>query len=225
MTFRRVSFSSTALVTFILLGSAVPAAAQNSDGQHQVRFGVFGQTGPTSGTAANPAGREDYSIFTYGIGASAGLEWVRKQGWSWGVEMDGTVLAGNDSGAGNELSPNYLATLRVRGGRHIRSDLFWYGTIGAGYLGMESKTSSIFGLNKVADSKAGLVLGTGLEWDYKGALIAAEYLYGDFGTFTSTAANHRYDADMHIFRLGVKFKVGHDHYDDDVARRIGRIGK
>jgi hypothetical protein len=213
----------TVLVVLASASATSPSAlAQNVDGNHQVRFGVFGAIGPTTGTAALDTTTENYSIFSYGIGVSAGLEWVRRTDYSWGVEVDTTALGGNNTAAINEISPNLLTTVRLRGGRHIRPDLFWYGTIGAGFL--SSETKYVVG-TKVFQTRTGLVLGTGLEWDFRGALVTAEYLWGDFGTFNATPtglAPHRYDADMHVFRLGLKFRVAHDHYDDDVARRIGR---
>jgi hypothetical protein len=206
----------------IISTMASGATAQNYDGNHQVRFGVFGAMGPTAGSATQAPTTESYSIFTYGIGASAGLEWVRPSSFSWGVEADVSALAGNRTVALNEIGPDILSTVRLRGGVHVRPDLFWYGTIGAGFLGSETKYSNG---TKVQHTNVGLVLGTGLEWDWHGALLSAEYLYGDFGTFTATPTGltpYSYDADMHIFRLGLKFRVGHNHYDDDVARRIGR---
>lgn len=220
---RRLTGSLVLFGSLALFGAlATGAAAQNVEGDHQVRFGVFGAVGPMSGTAAQVPNTENYSIFTTGIGVSAGLEWVRRSGFSWGVEVDVTALGGNDTAALNEISPNLLSTVRLRGGAHLRPDLFWYGTIGAGFLGSETKYPAG---TKVQQTRAGLVVGTGLEWDLHGAMITAEYLWGDFGTFSATPlglTEHRYDADMHIVRLGLKFRVGHNHYDDDVARRIGR---
>jgi hypothetical protein len=210
------------------VGAATPAAAQSWDGDHQVRFGVFGHFGRVNGTATKLVTTEDYALSSRGLGASAGIEWVRPNAFAWGIEADVTATAGNDSATGNELSGNYLATLRLRAGLNLRPDLLWYATAGVAALGMETRFPAAEGGTKVSDTRAGYVVGTGIEWQRPGAIIFAEYLYSDYGTSSAnngTGVIQTYDADSHVVRLGVKFKVGHHHYHDDVAERIGRISK
>jgi opacity protein-like surface antigen len=220
--------TAVALIAAFTLACASPAAAQNTLGDHQVRFGVFGHFGHVGGSATKGAASEDYGIFTKGIGATAGLEWIRGDRFVWGIESDITVLGGNDTVTANELSPNLMATFRLRAGTHLRPDLLWYATAGLGLLGMETKFPAGQGGTKNQATRAGYVVGTGLEWQRPGAILFAEYLFSDYGTFnatSSTGVTQRYDADSHAFRIGVKFLVGHHHYRDDVAERIGRVSK
>lgn len=217
--------------TGLLAVCASSATAQNYDGNHQVRFGAYLLGGRASGDAtithSGSTFDATHSHGLFGLGVSGGLEWIRRGSWSWGVEMDGAALWGNASvphtagpAVTTEISYDYLATVRARGGLYLHRDFLWYGTIGVGLLGTEAKT----GLNKVSSTQSGLAIGTGFEYDVGGALIFAEYLYAGFGDIEVTAGTTRYvyDADLHTIRVGLKFKVGHDWYHDDVAERIGR---
>ncbi len=98
--------------------------------------------------------------------------------------------------------------------------MLWYGTIGVAFLGTEAQTGSL----KVSSTQTGLAIGTGLEYDFGGGMLFAEYLFTGFGDIDASTAttNYTYNADLHTFRVGVKFKVGHDWYYDDVAARTGR---
>ena len=224
---RTVHAAILAIAAMSLSGAA--ALAQNYDAQHQVRTGFMFQPGFVTGSAneATSAQSGSFDFGTLGLGATAGLEWVNRHGTSWGVEIDGVAMQGNGRPLAQNFGADYLATVRLRAGRHVRQDLFWYATAGLGALGVEARIGGQFGnLIKVSDTKVGVVLGTGLEWDFGAGLLFGEYLYGSFGSLhaTTTSSAYTFDGDIHAFRLGVKFKVGHDHfrYDDDVARRIGR---
>jgi opacity protein-like surface antigen len=204
--------------------AAEPAAAQNYDAALQVRVGAFLQWANVPGDATNltTAAREDFSFRSRGLGATAGLEWINKSAFSWGVEIDGAVMSGKQRILTNEFGTDYLATLRLRGGRHLRPDLFLYGTVGIGALGVNSRLTAT--ATKVSDTVPGLVIGGGLEWDFGAGLLFGEYLYGRFGTATASTQLEQFsfEPELHAVRFGVKFKVGHDHYYDDVAKRIGR---
>jgi opacity protein-like surface antigen len=226
--FFKTSLASVCLATSLIAVSG-QASAQNYDAAHQVRVGAFlqwaGVPGDVKNVGTNATG--DFSFGSHGLGATAGLEWINKAGFSWGIEADGAAMSGNTSVFGNTFGTDYLATLRLRGGRHVQPDLFLYGTLGVGALGVQGRVpaaSQFAGPTKTTDTLVGLVLGGGLEWDFGAGLLFGEYIYGNFGSAT-VAGNpntFRYDPDIHAVRFGVKFKVGHDHYRDDVATRIGR---
>jgi opacity protein-like surface antigen len=227
------SAAAVALVAGLSVGTA---HAQNYDGNHQVRVGAFLLGGRGAGdlaltTAAGVTSAGNYSAGLFGIGATAGLEWVHRGHFTWGIEVDGAALTGNDTILAAEISHNYVASLRARLGVYVRNDLVWYGTLGVAGLGFEVKTeqTTLTGTSLVKHhrTKAGLAAGTGLEWDFGPGLLYGEYMFFGFGDIDGPLGTTRYtaDADIHAFRLGVKFKVGHDYYHDDVARRIGRPTK
>lgn len=210
--------------------ATAPAAAQNYDAAFQVRSGVFAQWGIFRGESAQTGVTDHFSFPSLAIGATAGFEYVRKETWSYGVEIDGGVHSGETkvpmtTVPGGSYGPNYSASLRLRAGRHIRPDFYWYGTLGIGVLGAEIRAVSpgVFGgTTKVTGSKAGLVIGTGIEKDFGPGLWFAEYLWSNYGSLQIQNSNLSFDPDSHSFRAGVKFKVGHDHYHDDVVDRISR---
>ncbi len=220
------SIKATVLVSIAALATASPVTAQNYDAAHQVRVGAFLQWAGLPGSATNLTTNEasDFSLRSRGFGATAGLERVNKAGFSWGIEIDGAAMSGRTRVLGNEFGPDYLATLRLRGGRHVRPDVFFYGTIGVAALGVEGRPFGSSSL-KTSDTLPGFVVGGGVEWDFGAGLLFGEYIYGNFDkvTLSRSTTQFSYAPDLHAVRLGVKFKVGHDHaYDDDVARRIGR---
>ena len=241
---RSTTTAALAAIGFAVAG-ATAALAQNYDGNHQVRFGAYLLGGSANGTAEfndistgnifNPS----YSNGVAGIGVSGGLEWVRRGSWSWGVEIDGAALQGSsvkdytvvrrgiDTPAVSKIGFDYLATVRARGGLYLRNDFLWYGTLGVAFLGTEARTTIQGNALKVQSTQTGLAIGTGLEYDFGAGLLFGEYLYTGFGdTEAAVSGTHyNYDARLHTFRVGVKFKVGHDYYYDDVAARTGRVLK
>lgn len=210
-----------AVATLSAIALATPASAQNWDGNHQVRFGAFilgaGLDADLRVTPlGGPASSEGASVGLFGAGVTAGVEWVRRQ-WAWGIEMDLAATEGNSRSASAETSVDYLASIRGRIGTYAQPDLLLYATGGIAFVGAEVK----IGATKQAFTKTGLALGLGAEWDRGPWLLSAEYLYMGFepesGTIGTT--DYRYDPDAHVFRLALKFKVGHDHYHDDVRAR------
>jgi hypothetical protein len=228
MTRNFINRASAVALFLVTSGWLTSASAQNYDGNHQVRFGAFLQGATVDGSsivttplATNTA---DFDFGSFGAGVSGGLEWVRKGYYTWGVEVDGVALSGNTETLNTRYGVDYLATARVRGGLYMRPDLIWYGTIGFGFLGTETKL--LTGTTKKSNTQTGLAIGTGIEYDFGGGLLFGEYLYTGFDDIdnsltdgiTTTSYNNSFD--MHNFRFGVKFKVGHDYYYDDVAHRI-----
>lgn len=87
---------------------------------------------------------------------------------------------------------------------------------------------------KFSETLTGWTVGGGTEVDLHGIILFAEYLYADFDTFDFTnskedavpgapfvPARYAIDVDQQLVRVGVKFKIGHDFYHDDV--RSGRL--
>jgi opacity protein-like surface antigen len=207
---------------------ATPCLAQNYDANLQVRYGSFLQGAIVKGDASvSPSTGEDgpFSYFSKGIGIVSGLEIVNKRGWSYGVEIDAAFMDGKTTKLGQQFGVDYIVTARGRLGRHARPDLLWYASTGPALRGSDLTTSANPIAAKFNRTRWGWSVGTGLEWDYGGGILFGEYMYSGFGDvrIAATADDFSYDANAHTFRLGLKFKVGHDHhYHDDVAERIGR---
>jgi opacity protein-like surface antigen len=218
---RVVGRAAAALVAAVL--GTTGAAAQKFDGTGLVKFGVFGQgtfldVGLTQPfiASASPSG--------FAGGVSAGFDLVsRGNGWLLGVEIDGSFGDARDKADIVDFGFDYLATLRGRFGFFPRYDWLIYGTAGVGWLGIEAQRPGVG--NKAVETLTGVVGGAGTEIDWHHVILFGEYLYGNFGdrSFTISDVRHRIDADAHIFRLGLKFKVGHDyeHDIDPVYRRYG----
>jgi opacity protein-like surface antigen len=226
---KSIARASAVALFLVTSGWLNSATAQNYDGNHQVRFGAFLQGATVNGSSiiTSPVvNTADLDFGSFGAGVSGGLEWVRKGYYTWGFEVDGAALSGNQEVLNaHRFGVDYLATARVRGGLYMRPDLIWYGTIGLGFLGTETKL--LAGTSKKSNTQTGLAIGTGIEYDFGGGLLFGEYLYTGFDDIdnslspdgiTTTTYNTNYD--LHNFRFGVKFKVGHDYYYDDVAHRI-----
>jgi opacity protein-like surface antigen len=217
--------SAAGVLFFVALAWSEAGNAQNYDGNHQVRGGLFLEAGKVKGdatTAFGPDLTESYSFSSLGLGFSGGLEWIRGERFAWGVEIDGAALRGSDHAAGRRFGLNYLATARVRAGIFLRPHLLWYGTVGIAGLGMDVK-DPVVGI-KEASINRGLAAGTGLEFDYGGGIFFVEYLHTKFNDIDARVSGFdtTTDLSMNAIRVGLKFKLGHDYYHDDVARRIGK---
>jgi opacity protein-like surface antigen len=210
---------AAALIAIAAVGST--ASAQNSESSHQVRSGVFGQWGIFRGDGVRGGLTEDYAFSSLGIGFAAGIEYVRKHTWSYGIELDGAVHSGEEHLLDSRYRPNLSGSLRLRAGQHVRSDLYWYGTLGVAGIGQEIKALSQGAMTKVTSNRLGVVLGTGLERDFGPGLFFAEYLFSDYGSKATELNGIDISAASHVFRVGVKYKVGYDHYADDVVERLG----
>jgi opacity protein-like surface antigen len=215
----------TALIGLLAgaVSQAGTTAAQNYDAQLQVRFGSFLQGAVVNGTTTTtPAVATDgpFTYFSKGIGIVSGVEIVNKRGWNYGVEIDAAFMDGNNGKAGRQIGIDYVVTARARAGTHVRPDLLWYASTGPALRGSDLTTTQKF--NR---TRWGWSFGTGLEWDYGGGILFGEYMFAGFGGVDQAVGANtlHYDAHAHALRVGLKFKVGHDHYyHDDVADRIGR---
>lgn len=198
------------------LVSSQPVQAQAYDGDGVVRVGLFAQgtwldmnqtlPGPGSGELSGFAG-----------GISAGYDFWRSSRFVLGAEID---LSGGDMG--DRIPPvsygfDFLATARGRLGVYVHPGWLMYGTAGAAWLGFEAQ-NPLIGI-KESRAAAGYAVGGGMEVEWGRHLIVfGEYLYTDFGSqnLNVDGTNRRVDIDGHLARFGVKFKVGHDYYIDDV---------
>jgi opacity protein-like surface antigen len=212
-------------------------SAQNRDAGLQVRFGSFLQGAIVNGDASvSPLVGTDgpFAYFSKGIGIVSGIEIVNKRGWNYGVEIDAAFMDGKTDKLGQQFGIDYVVTARARVGTHVRPDLLWYASTGPALRGSDLTTSRTSATTTTTETalkfnrtRWGWAIGTGLEWDYGGGILFGEYLYAGFGNVEvverATPRTFNYDAHTHAFRVGLKFKVGHDHYyHDDVAERIGR---
>ena len=86
-------------------------------------------------------------------------------------------------------------------------------------------TSEQYGIDYLA-TLGGIVYGGGLEWDMGWGTSFVEYLHADVGDwdFNAFVSNNRLalDGTSDVIRLGLKFKLGHDH-SHDVYRRSGPL--
>jgi outer membrane immunogenic protein len=212
--------TSVALLFLVAAAGAGPARAQNYDGDGVVRVGLFAQgtwldvkqTLPTSGSA-------DLSGFSGGI--SAGYDFLRTSRWVLGFEADASLGDLADTVGFASYGFDYLATLRGRAGFYLHPNWLIYGTAGAAWIGFEAQ-STLTG-DKASETVTGWTAGGGTEVDRDHVIYFAEYLYTDFGSRNSVidATTHRADLDGHQFRIGLKFKVGHDYFrDHDVLRPL-----
>ena len=236
-----------ATVSFIVFaGVGHNANAQNWDGSGLVRFGVFLQGAsndfaitqmPVAGTplrqSANPDG--------FGVGIAAGYD-LRLGQFIIGGEIDaawddGRAKPGPNIGFNEQYGTDFFASARARLGVILHENWLLYMTTGYGWQGVEHKLNGFAGIggtvagtgNKKNATLEGWVIGGGLEYDASWGIIFGEYLYADYGTWSFRSFNNNnfisVDADSHIFRLGLKFKVGHDHSHDVYRRYDGRTLK
>ncbi len=203
-----------AAVALAVLGAvATGATAQNFDGSGLLKFGVFGQgTFLDFGIARPMAGSAEPSGLSGGV--SLGYDLVAKGHWLVGLEFDGSFGDAQATGQGTSYGFDYLSTLRARFGFFARPDWLVYGTAGIGWLGFEAQQPGVS--SKSMETVTGFVGGVGTEVAWSHVILFGEYLYGGFGSreFTLNNVRHEVDADAHIFRLGIKFKVGHDYAHD-----------
>jgi opacity protein-like surface antigen len=237
-------FVKSVTVLLALMGSAAAgvdeAKAQNRDGSIVARFGVFGQSQFTTIDATQfappppviqnafvaPNGDiiDKVSTNFYGGGLSLGADWHRGR-YILGLEGDFSVNGGQVGFGNAKFTSAYLSTIRGRLGYVVHPDWTLYGTMGIAARGSEVRADN--GGSKSFRTQPGFVYGMGLERDFRDFVLTGEYLHSNFGhrdttvssgPFTSTTYSTAYD--VNVFRLGLKLKVGHDFYHDDVAERI-----
>ncbi|MFM9940628.1 MAG: outer membrane protein [Hyphomicrobiaceae bacterium] len=208
----RSSFIVRAVATVLLVAvsSFDTAQAQRYDGGGLLKFGMFGQGTFLDFGVDRPASASASSN-GLGAGLSLGYDVLNRNGWLYGIEVDGSFGDARDTALGTSYGFDYMATLRGRAGVYARSDLLLYGTAGIAFLGFEAQRSGT--TNKAYETMTGLTVGVGAEWDWHHTLLFAEYLYAGFGSreFTLNNVRHEADADAHLLRFGIKFKTGHDH--------------
>jgi opacity protein-like surface antigen len=201
------------------------ASAQNYDGFGMLRFGAFVQGNWTNLDITDKALVVPDSSATLngaGIGATFGIDY-RYGDVIYGVEADGSISNDSDNYGVHTFATDYFATVRGRFGVYTRPDLMLYGTFGVAIAGVEYKPSfqSNFignGTLKLSETLVGLTVGGGVEYEpIESVILFGEYLYTSFETWEFSArggSRFAIDPDSHLFRVGVKFKIGHDHYVD-----------
>lgn len=229
MTVIAIARASAALLFCMVAVVSGQAQAQNYDGAGLLRFGVFGQLTPTDFDVQRPAdARGSASETGGGAGVSYGYDLMLHNGWILGLESDiafDTLQADRD---GREFRVDYLATVRSRFGSYVRPDLLLYGTAGIAFLGVgfEGLRSPLTGFRfREDDTLIGWTVGTGAEFEWHGITFFGEYLFAGYDSFSvdeeidtvaddlttvTTRFKNEADVDQHVFRLGVKFIIGHD---------------
>ena len=197
----------------MIVAVAGPAAAQNYDGDTVIKFGAFGQgTFLNFGVTQPLAGSSSANGVVGGL--SVAIDYHPSRYYLFGVELDGSL--GDARGTFNNTSYgfDYLMQLRGRFGVYPHPDWLIYGTAGVGYLGFEAQRPGVG--NKNYETLTGLTVGFGLEYHWHHVILFGEYSYGTFGahSFKIDDVRHETDADAHLVRLGIKFKVGHDYHQD-----------
>ncbi len=201
----------TALIALVLAVSQPLAGwAQSYDGGGIVKFGAFGQGASVNfGQSLPTSGSGTASGLTGGMSVSYDLG--PKGYWLVGVELDGSFGDARTTFNGTNYGMDYLVSARGRFGLYPHQDWLVYGTLGFGFLGFEAQTA--VGGAKGVETVTGIMAGVGTEVDWHHVILFGEYLYGGFGDreFTLSAGRTKVDADAHLLRVGLKFKVGHDH--------------
>lgn len=212
---RFVARASAVLLSFVAAAGA--ASAQNYDGAGLVKFGLFmeGVSVDASTTSAPLMGSRTGSADGYAFGASAGYDHIFGRWFLIGAEIDASV--GDTSGriAGFGFTVDYKATARARLGFFVHPSLLAYTTFGGAWLGATLKDTAVTSGGSIDTSKAmvGYTVGGGLEYDMGDFSLFGEYLFADYASWSRpTREAFNVDAESHTFRAGVKFKVGHDHY-------------
>ena len=227
-----------ALAAFSFCVAAVAsgqALAQNYDSAGLLRFGVFGQGSivrsdleirdsffSDAPNIENGSKTKD----SFGGGLSFGYDLLMPNGWLIGLETDGSVDDWQDNRHSHELGIDWLATIRGRIGTYLRPGLLVYATGGVAFLGMEYKRTPVFdnlaaqlGVPfKNSRTLIGGIGGGGVEYEWNNIILFGEYLYASYGgfdgvDFTLSNGPEQYKVNVdeqHIFRLGVKFKIGYD---------------
>lgn len=211
----KILASATLVLLCGLVGSH-SAQAQVYDGDGVVRVGLFAQgTWLDMSQTAPVPGSGELTGFAGGI--SAGYDFWRTSRFVLGAEID---LSGGDFG--DRIVPisyglDFLATARGRLGFYAHPNWLLYGTAGAAWLGFEAQ-DPLTG-DKESRAVTGYVVGGGTEIEWgRNLIFFGEYLYTDFGSqnLNVDGTNRRLEIDGHLARFGLKYKVGHDYYVDDV---------
>jgi hypothetical protein len=234
MAARKIACALAGALFVLGAGAADPARAQNWDGSGLARFGVFLQGAfvdhdITQTPALGAAFRQSASPGGFGVGISAGYD-LRLGSFVAGAEADVAWDGGGDKTSpftSEKYGTDYLATLRGRLGYIFHPGFMGYFTLGYGLMGAEYKREGVVvggGGQKKNATLGGFVYGAGLEYELGWGTAFVEYMHGEFDgwDFRAITSNNRIalDSSLDVIRLGLKFKVGHNHYHD-VYRRPG----
>lgn len=218
-------------VLALALAASSPAQAQWIDGNGQIRFGAFMQgllvdfdAQATDNSVAPPAvTTQGVSASGVAFGASFGYDWLLSNFMVLGLEIDAAIGDNAGTYAGGNLNVDYMATARGRLGFFARPGWLLYATGGAAWLGVEhDQKGGVAGVRDNSRTLAGWTVGLGTEVNWSHVILFAEYLHAGFGTFDFDVGPIRHDVDVNVdvIRAGIKFRIGHDYYDDDVRRRL-----
>ena len=166
------------------------------------------------------------------------------RGYLLGIEGDIAATSANAIIGGDKFGQNFVATIRGRVGVYVQPKWSVFLSGGVAATAVSFHDNSVVTSNpgavtaKFSHTQLGLTGGVGTEYAItRSILLFGEYLYADAGKFNQFVSpsnalgiavppthqySTRYESEQ-LFRLGIKFKVGHDYeYHDDVADRIGR---
>lgn len=198
------------------------ASAKNYDGNGMLRFGIFG-AGEFYDLSKSPDTAGSTSLDGGAVGFAAGYDLVFARRMVLGIETDLQFgdTRGNLPALALKTHADFMATLRGRVGVFLAPEFLVYGTGGVAWAGLGIEdTAATLGVGSIDANKTavGWVAGGGMEYDFRdyfGTIFFAEYLFGGFETWKNIPGNGLdIDAEVQTFRLGVKFKVGHDYYED-----------
>lgn len=213
---RAIVRAAVALSALALSFTAVQA--QRYDGSAIIKFGVFGQGTRLDTRETQPvvaSGSQDG--FTGGF--SGGIDFHLPHHLLLGVELDGSFGDARGFVNGTDYGFDYMLNMRGRLGVYVRPDLMIYATSGVSWLGFEAQQQGV-GALKAVETVTGWTVGAGVEYEWHHVIVFGEYFHGWYGSREFNLANVRHEAeiDADVFRVGLKFKVGHDHHHD-----IGRV--
>jgi opacity protein-like surface antigen len=244
MTTRFMCRASAACMLFVAAAASGQAQAQNYDGDGVLRFGAFVQGSDLEFDVQRPAAAAGTgSADGFGGGVSFGYDLGSRKGLVLGLEADASIDDSSDKIKRRNFTSDYLVTLRGRLGAHLHPGWLVYATGGAALLGVEYQRPFIAAVppatignpaNKDSNTLTGWTVGGGTELDLDGITLFAEYLYANFDTLdfidrkedvnpaplVHVPARYAVDVDEQLFRVGVKFKIGHDFYDDSVRKGL-----
>jgi len=234
-------FLACTLVAFGFVVAAVTSGqTQNYEGPGLLYSGVFLQGSQTAFTVDGP---EAASGTASGQGLGGGVLLGYDLRWNnllAGIEADVSVEDGGAALAGRSYTLGYIATVRGRLGAFVHPNWLVYATGGVAAIGVEFQagTPGEDTSTKVNESLIGWTAGAGIEFDLFHFTLFGEYLYSGFDSFRLTRQlpaptptgtppvtlpppppeHYTIDADQHLFRLGVKFKMGHDYRPDELLK-------
>jgi opacity protein-like surface antigen len=214
MTIRFMSRASAAFLLFVAAAASGQAQA-SYDGAGALRFGAFVQASDFEFEVERPSipGFSFDSDTFYGGGVSIGYDWGSRKSLILGLEADASI---DDSDA------EYLLTFRGRLGTHLHPGWLVYATGGVAVLSIEGPDrSTVAGVHfsDPSETLTGWTIGAGTELDLDRLTLFAEYLFADFDSLDfkvhglvapGSVTPVSIDVDEQVFRLGVKFKFGHD---------------